>query len=190
METGCSHNQETNKIRIGEQTKEWHKNNPEKAKIIKKRGYLKHKDNYNERSRQYAINNPEKIREYKINWANNKRRTDLKFNLNEKISKRIRESLRDNKKRQHWETLVGYVLNDLIYRLKKTMPNGYNWNDVLDGKLHIDHIIPRSVFNFNKPEHADFKRCWALDNLRLLPAMENLKKGNKLTTPFQPALAI
>ena len=46
------------------------------------------------------------------------------------------------------------------------------------------------VFNFSKPEHPDFKRCWALKNLRLLPAEENRKKGSKLINPFQPALEI
>ncbi|GAI61384.1 unnamed protein product, partial [marine sediment metagenome] len=38
--------------------------------------------------------------------------------------------------------------------------------------------------------HIDFKRCWALENLRLLPAKENMVKHNKLDRPFQPALRI
>jgi len=37
--------------------------------------------------------------------------------------------------------------------------------------------------------HA-LKRCWALSNLRLLPAKENMIKHNKLDRPFQPALRI
>jgi len=99
-------------------------------------------------------------------------------------------SLKGNKAGKHWENLVGYTLKDLVKHLKKTMPKGYNWKDVLNGKLHIDHIIPKSVFNFTKPRHIDFQNCWALSNLQLLPARENMLKHDKLTKPFQPALML
>jgi len=56
------------------------------------------------------------------------------------------------------------------------------------GKWHIDHVIPTSVFNFEKPEDDDFKRCWSLQNLQPLWALDNIKKGNKLEKPFQPKL--
>ncbi len=68
------------------------------------------------------------------------------------------------------------------------MPDGYTWDDFLSGALHIDHETPVAVFNFTSPSDYDFKRCWALTNLRLLPALENLKKGAKLRIPFQPSL--
>ena len=119
-----------------------------------------------------------------------KRKTDLKFNLNARIRSAIRLSLKGNKPIGHWEYFVEYTLNDLIKRLEETMPKGYTWQNLLIGELHVDHIIPISAFNFIKPEHTDFKRCWALSNLRLLPAKENLIKGDKLDRPFQPALKI
>ena len=65
-----------------------------------------------------------------------------------------------------------------------------NWQDFMEGKLHIDHIIPISAFNFTKPEHINFKRCWGLSNLRLLPAKENRIKKDKIIKPFQLALQI
>ena len=99
-------------------------------------------------------------------------------------------SIKGNKNGRHWETLIGYKLNDLIKHLKSTMSKGYTWQNYLEGKLHIDHKIPISVFNFSKPEHPDFRRCWALSNLQLLPAKENIVKRDKLTKPFQPALQI
>jgi len=58
------------------------------------------------------------------------------------------------------------------------------------GEWHIDHIIPKSIFNYTDVIHIDFKRCWALDNLRPLWAMENLKKHTKLEKAFQPSMAI
>jgi len=54
-------------------------------------------------------------------------------------------------------------------------------------KWHIDHIIPVSAFNFTKPEHIDFNKCWALSNLQPLWAEENLSKHKKLKEAFQPS---
>ena len=86
--------------------------------------------------------------------------------------------------------MVGYTLDGLIKHLKNTVPIDNTWSDYLNGDLHIDHIIPIKVFNFTTSKHADFKRCWALKNLRLLSAKKNIIKGAKLTKPFQPALKI
>ena len=154
--------------------KQMKKYNQEHKGIIsayKKKYNKEHRKEYNEQTR-------------------NRRRIDLKCNLNHKISREIYKSLKKGKNRRHWENIVGYTLVDLIKHLKQTMPKGYDWQDYLDGRLHIDHKIPITVFNFTKPEHADFKRCWALKNLQLLPAKENLIKQDKLSKPFQPALAI
>ena len=127
---------------------------------------------------------------YPKNYVESKYKTDLKFNLNQKMNSAIGNSLKGNKKGHKWESIVNYTLDDLFKHLKKTMPKGYTWQDFLEGKLHIEHITPISAFNFTKPEHINFKRCWALKNLRLLPAKENMIKGSKLSKPFQPALSI
>jgi 5-methylcytosine-specific restriction endonuclease McrA len=55
---------------------------------------------------------------------------------------------------------------------------------------HIDHIIPKAAFNYEKPEDIDFKKCWALKNLQPLWAKENHEKKDKLLKPFQPSLQI
>jgi len=179
-----------NQEEILRRNKQWRKNNCEKI-IRQKIQY--HKNNVGKERkwrRQRRKNNLEKIREYYRIRNKNKRKTDLKFKLNANIATAINDSLKGNKKGRDWKSLVGYTLNDLIKRLKKTMPEGYIWQDYLEGKLHVDHIIPKSAFNFSKPEHPDFKRCWKLKNLRLLPVRENLSKGDKLDRPFQPALKI
>ena len=151
-----------------------------------KQYYINNREKIKEYWRQYRINNLEKMRERE----KNRRKTDLKYNLNHKMSSAIYISLKGNKAGNHWESLVKYTLIDLINHLKKTIPEGYTEIDMLNGKLHIDHIIPISAFNFTEPEHTDFKKCWALENLRLLPARENIIKRDKLFIPFQPALAI
>ena len=160
-----------NKTRIKEYQKMWREKNKEKTETIR------------QQYREYQ-------KKYQKKYSKKRRKTDLKYNLNQKMRLGIWFSLKGNKNGYHWENLVGYTTKDLIKRLQKTMPKEYTWQDFLDGKLHIDHIIPVSVFNFTKPEHIDFKRCWALNNLQLLPAKENIKKNAKLYKPFQPSLKV
>ncbi len=117
------------------------------------------------------------------------RRNNPKFRLKMSISKGIRDSLKKgNKNGRHWETLVGYTFNDLKKHFEKQFTEGMSWENY--GEWHIDHIIPVKVFNFDKPEHLDFKRCWALKNLRPLWAKDNILKRAKITTSFQPSLKL
>ncbi len=166
--------QKANPEKVNIKNKQWRKDNPEKAKKCIK---------------QWCEKNPEKAKENQCRCRKNKYKTSLKHKLGYLTSSAISTSLKRNKAGRHWETLVGYTLDDLIERLESTMPEKYSWQDYLEGKLHVDHIIPKSVFNYTNPEHIDFRRCWALENLQLLPAKENLSKNNKITKPFQPALA-
>jgi 5-methylcytosine-specific restriction endonuclease McrA len=150
---------------------------------IQKLKEKKRKEKENECSKKYYYNNKERIkaRQKEQREMNSPK---LRFNFNRKIRSGIAKSLKGNKNGKHWEDLVGYTLEELINHLKKTMPEGYTWQDYLEHKLHIDHIVPISAFNFNKPKHIDFKNCWSLDNLRLLPMKENLSKGNRIMNPI------
>ena len=104
------------------------------------------------------------------------------------MSANVRHSLKNGVKNgRSWKQLVPYGTAELKKRLMKTMPDGYTWDDFMAGKLHVDHIIPVTAFNFASPEDIDFQRCWSLVNLRLLPARENIAKGARLSKPFQPA---
>ena len=98
-----------------------------------------------------------------------------------KIGKRInagmRKALKKGKDGYSWEKLLGYTRKQLYFHLDSTMPDGYTWDD-LDG-LHIDHIVPKTSFNFNEYSDDEFKKCWAMDNLQFLPAVENMQKGCK-----------
>lgn len=47
-------------------------------------------------------------------------------------------------------------------------------------RWNIDHIIPQSKLPYDSMEHPNFQKCWALDNLRPLDALENTKKSDKL----------
>ena len=49
------------------------------------------------------------------------------------------------------------------------------WEDVMNGKIHIDHIKPCSSFDLSKPEEQ--KKCFHFTNLQPLWARDNLVKG-------------
>ena len=181
---------EENKEKIKERRKKYVKENIEKVNINKRKWYKNNTEKIRAQQRLWRKNNPEKVREMNRKKCNRRRKADPKYNLNKKMSLLIRQTLKDGKNGRHWEVLVDYTLNNLIKHLKKTMPQSYSWKDFISGDLHIDHKIPISAFNFTKPEHADFKRCWALKNLQLLPAKENLIKSDKLERPFQPTLKL
>jgi len=167
-----------NREKILEYKKQYRKDNPEYVKQFKQ--YII----------EYRKKNYEKLKKQRRHYKKNKRKANFKFNLTDRMGRAMRKALKYNKAGHHWEDLVGYSLKDLIKRLKKTIPKDYTWQDFIESKLQIDHIIPKSAFNYTKPEHIDFKRCWALKNLQLLPARDNLSKGAKLIKPFQPALKI
>jgi len=46
---------------------------------------------------------------------------------------------------------------------------------------NIDHVIPQGATIYESMKDPNFKKCWALENLRPLDAIENIKKSNKIT---------
>jgi len=159
----------------------------EKGKESIKKYYEKNKNKLNELKRLWKKNNPEKVNQINIR-SDKKRALSLKYRLNRAIRNSMWQSLNRNKKGRRWESLADYTVEELQKHLEKQFKPGMTWENY--GKWHIDHIVPISKFNFSSPEHFDFKRCWALKNLRPLWAKENIRKHNKIDKHFQPALTL
>lgn len=196
-----------NEKEIELQQKKFYKDNKEEILIQHKKYYKDNKEERKAKQREYIKNNREAKRIYQKKYNKNNREmlnekwkklyhSKLKFNekfiISRKISSAIHHSLKGNKNGQHYEDLLKFTFDELkaylIKDLSKNYPD-YTWQDYIDGLLHLDHIIPIDVFNFSKPIDIDFQKCWALSNLRLIPAHENLSKSNKLKEPFQPSFA-
>jgi hypothetical protein len=75
-----------------------------------------------------------------------------------------------------------YTQDEFVAHLIATLPPGTDPAEVCDGdKWHIDHIRPMASFDFTDGKDGeDWQRCWALANLRMLPAEENMAKGDSL----------
>jgi hypothetical protein len=141
---------------VKKRTKKWEQSKKGKEWAKKYRQTEKRK-RYNKEFQRYRNKNP-------------------KNRIDNSISSGIYDSLKKNKNCKSWETLVGYTLIELQKHLEKQFEPWMNWENY--GKWHIDHIRPISSFNFTSAEDPKFKKCWALENLQPLEAIENIKKSN------------
>ena len=170
-----------NRDRKNTYNRKYYRENKKKAKIYAAEYRQTHKDE----ARIYNLEHKEELNKNRRQRYKN----DIKFRIRNLIGASIWRYLKRKENGQRLELIVGYTIDDLIKRLKSTLPDGYTWKDYINGSdLHIDHIIPIAAHNFKSVKDTDFKRCWALKNLRLLTAKENISKKDKLKQPFQPSL--
>jgi hypothetical protein len=177
---------------------QWAKNNPQKSRDRSKRWATKNIEKHREHTRKYIKCHPDYLRKWRNEnpgkakksnkYHNDKKLKTARGRILNRISCAIRRSIRENKAGRHWESLAGYTLDQLKDHLEKQFTPEMSWGKF--HQIHIDHKIPLSAFNFSKPEDIDFKRAWALENLRPMWSRENLSKGAKLEEPFQPSLQI
>jgi len=138
--------------------------------------YREHSEIYKMRSLKQRKENPEKVRKYRRDWERRKMKNDFKFRLDKNMRWLIWYSLKKKKAGQKWEELVGYTIDDLIKHLEKQFDDKMNWENY-GSYWWIDHIKPRSAFNYKSPKDKEFKECWALSNLQPLEKITNIKKS-------------
>lgn len=159
-----------------EQSKKWRAENPIKANAICKKYRDSHKEKRYISCTNWRINNPDNANEIQKRCYTKRRKTP-KGNLDHRMEVSIRNNLNGNKNGRCWEMLVGYTVEDLKKHLENLFIGDMNWERFLKGEIHIDHVIPKSLFNFKSYEDSEFKLCWSLVNLQPLWEIDNLKKG-------------
>lgn len=174
---------EVNREKLREHSRQYYEVNRERRREYSRQYYKTNSEKRYQHTRQWLKNHPEKVHEY-----NCRHRNSTKERLSESMSASVYRSLKGNKNGLRWETIVDYTVEQLRKHLEKQFRSGMTWDNY--GTWHIDHIIPINVFNFEKPEDLDFKRCWGLKNLQPLWAKENISKGAKISKPFQPSLTL
>lgn len=135
-------------------------------------------EKYKEYSRKY--HDTPKWKKYNKDYLKNKRKNDPAFRLRSKMSSSIAKDI-SIKTNNSWEEKVGYTLEALMSHLEKQFKPWMNWNNYGKGKgkWNVDHIKPISSFKFKSSDDVEFKKCWALNNLQPLEAIENIRKSNK-----------
>jgi hypothetical protein len=178
-----------NKEKELEQCKQYNKNHKKQIKEYRKQYYIDNRKKELEWKKQWVKDNPEKVRINYNRYSKNRRKIDPKFRLDRNMGSMIWRGLKKKKNNKRWIEIVNYTIEALKKHLEKQFTPEMNW-DNYGNYWEIDHIIPRSIFNYIKSEDIDFKKCWDLDNLQPLKASENRKKYNRIDKPFQPALLI
>lgn len=101
------------------------------------------------------------------------------------IKKRNIPSIKGNKFKNIVLSNLSYTIEELKSHIESLWEPWMSWDNY--GRYYknkktwqIDHIVPQSAFPYDSMEHPNFQKCWALNNLRPLEAIRNLKKSNKL----------
>src|SRR4030042_687739 len=161
--------------------KRYRENNREKIRHLCKEWRKSHVERVRHLRNKWNRENMDKVLIAASRRYHSKERTNMD-RLNNCMSCSIRQSIISGKNGRSWESIVGYSLEQLKKHIEKQFYEGMCWDN--RGTWHIDHIIPKVAFNFETPDDIDFKRCWALSNLRPLWADINVRKSSNVDIPF------
>lgn len=149
----------------------WRSENPE---AVKRHEALRDKDRQRARARAWKAANPEKCKQHQEN-----RRASVEARLSNRVRVRVHAVLRGSTGRSRTLERLGYTASELRLHLERQFTKGMSWDNM--GEWHIDHIVPLSSFTYESSDDAEFKRAWALSNLRPLWGADNLRKSAKRT---------
>lgn len=189
-----------NKNRLDEYNRKWKENNPQKRKIITKKYrqthpekinalcrlyYKRNRHKHTERVKKYRRDNLIKSREHENQYRKDRRQWDICYKIKHSVSCQIRDKLKKrliNKNHQTTFSFLPYTIDDLIQHLESQFEPWMNWNNYgrKENCWSIDHIIPHSRFRYYSVRDNEFQKCWALDNLRPLRHIENVRRGDRV----------
>jgi len=193
-----------NKEDLKRKREEKYQKNPEKQKIANKKSYENHRDDRLIRNKEYYEENRSELVEYQKEYRNNnkeliatyhrnKYHNDANYRLRVLIKSAIKRFFK-SKNSKSITNYLAYSLQELKEHLEKQFEPWMTWGN--QGKYNpliwndddsstwvwnIDHIVPQSDLPYTSIEDDNFKKCWALDNLRPLSAKQNLLDGSNRT---------
>jgi len=197
-----------NKTKISLYNKTYRKKNKEKINKKKRQHYQTNKSSIavcqksyrrNNKNRINAINAKSKKKNKEKNNAKlrEKRKSNPLYKLTENVRTLIKNSIRQNGGKSGEQSCLKYLdytSIQLMEHLENLFEPWMNWNnhgkydpkiwddnDVSTWAWQIDHIKPRSEFSYFNAEDEEFKKCWALENLRPLSAKQNIIEGARQT---------
>ena len=152
-----------------------------------------------EYAQNYSIvyrQNPEnklKLNQNSNNWQKKKRANEPSFAIRQNVSRAINATLKIYKSTKNGRSFLQFVpwtLNELKIHLEKQFESWMTWKNrgnyiksqwddtnLETWKWNIDHIIPQSDLPYTSMKDDNFKKCWALSNLRPYSAKQNLIDG-------------
>jgi len=168
-----------NKKKISKNKKDYYLNNKEKIDIQMKEYGLINRDLKLEYNKKYYTINKEKFIKQSSEYLKKRKKIDKSYKMKIQLQTCFRTSISNKniKKNKSFDKYTGIAYADYITYFENNFPVEFA-EITVKGKYHIDHIIPCAVYDFNNAEHI--KLCWQPENLRIIPAAENLSKNDKL----------
>lgn len=174
-----------NKESYKKQHAEYRIKNRDKINRRRRERRKNNKEHYKEQDKKYRLENKEAIQERNNKYKRRKRKTDAAYRLRSGVSRSIYKALKKQGKNKNNSILkyLSYTMEELKIHIESQWESWMSWDNhgvyKLGGekKWHIDHIISQADLPYDSMEHPNFKKCWALDNLRPLEAVANMQKG-------------
>jgi len=189
----CKQWRETNEEHHREYIAKYKNENKELINSRAKIYYEENKEECIRRSDEWKKNNASYVREYSTKYFREKRETDFTYVLKNNISRNISISLRKNNRSKQGKSTFAYLpytIEELKTHIESQFEPWMIWgnrgkynkktwddNDPSTWKWQLDHIIPHSTFYYTSMEDDEFKKCWALENLRPYSAKQNILDG-------------
>ena len=179
----------------------------QKHREARKQEYQENQEYYIEKQRKYKENNKEKVAESrqksyiknkdKINsvdgakarWHKEQYENDPCYKLRNLVSNAIGGALRKNQSSKRGQSVMQYLpytIEELKAYIESLWEPWMTWEDHGEYRIggekkwHIDHIIPQVMLPYDSMDHPNFLKCWALENLRPLEAVANMKRGKRM----------
>jgi len=188
-----------NKEWVDEKNKQWREENKDYVKQYNDLYYLENKEEIKQRVREYSKNNKEKIYQYKQEYRqrpevkerrnqqdSTRRKEDPVYKIRSSVSRSVNRAIKRNGSRKEGSILkhLPYSINELKEHLENQFEDWMNWSNygsanTYNKRWNIEHIVAHSKFHYDSMKHPNFRKCWALKNLRPMDARENSSKGNR-----------
>lgn len=163
--------------------RKYRKNNPEKAKNWDRDSWRKNKINKsNSRKKWYQKNRDKVLTERKTPEYKSQRNSALRSKYHSNIAHKLEQNLRNRVylairdqrgfKSGRSKELIGCNYEFLINYLKSKFTPNMNWQNYLDGEIHIDHITPCA--NFDLTIDSEQRKCFHYSNLQPLWATSEI----------------
>jgi len=183
-----------NKEKIAAKQKQYYYNNLDRFADYRK----SNKEKHSEYMKQYRLLKREDIVLYKKNYENTKYKNDPSYRLRKLVSGSVYtalEKISSSKENKSCSKYLPFNFDELKDHIEKQFqepgnewmnwnnqgqynPDSWDDNNQLTWTWNLDHIVPQSFFKFNSMEDEEFKKCWALSNLRPYPSKHNVTEKN------------
>ena len=114
-----------------------------------------------------------------------RRKVNISFRLKHHIATRVAKQFENLTLPERYvkdlEKYLGYNMGALRKALHANLKlrEGISLKEAIARDYHLDHIKPLSLFKPSSINSPVFKDCWAINNLKMIPAADNLAKGAK-----------